>query len=126
MLCLMAAAALAESTIYRCTAPDGTVEFRQYPCHGRDEAEALDIRDDPTGWVPPQQAPATEDDEKPARSKRAANRNDRDQYAERCWNKRQQIERINNELRAGYSVARGERLKRRRREHEAYLNEFCR
>ena len=112
----------AQSTVYRCTAPDGSIEFRQHPCHGRDAAEQLDIEDNPTGWVPPKPAP----EPKPSARKPKPKTDSKDKYADRCWQKRQQIERIDNELRAGYTVARGERLKRSRRQHEAFVNEFCR
>jgi hypothetical protein len=112
----------AQATVYRCTAPDGSIELRQYPCHGRDTAEELQIRDNKTGWVPPKPAPEPKTKPKKPRSTAA----DKDKYADRCWQKRQQIESIDNELRAGYTIARGERLKRKRREHEAFVNEYCR
>jgi hypothetical protein len=62
----------------------------------------------------------------------AAIRNDRrateddDKYADRCWNKRQQLERVNAELRAGYKTAQGVKLRRRRSEYEAFLSRYCR
>ncbi len=114
-----------QSTVYRCTAPDGSVEFREHPCRAQDTERALAIPDSRTGWVPPQPEPPVK--QRPAaKSKRRSTTNDGDRYADRCWKKRQQIESINNELRAGYAPARGERLKRRRREYEAYLNRYCR
>jgi hypothetical protein len=124
VLSLSAGALQAQSTIYRCTAPDGSIELRQYPCHGRDAAEELQIQDNSTGWVPPQ--PAPEPKGKPKATKPRQKTDDADRYADRCWQKRQQIESVENELRAGYSVARGERLKRKRREYEAFVNQFCR
>lgn len=120
--------ATAQSTVYRCTAPDGRIEFRQRPCQGHDQAQELQIQDNRTGWVPPEPTPDAAAGRKaptPNRRSTAATAN-KDKYADRCWNKRQQIERTNAELRAGYSPERGERLKRRRREYEAFLNRYCR
>ncbi|WP_058556191.1 hypothetical protein [Thiohalocapsa sp. ML1] len=122
VLSLAAGRAQAQSSVYRCTAPDGSIEFRRHPCHGRDAAEELLIEDHSTGWVPPKPAPEPKGKTAKPRPKTA----DKDRYAARCWQQRQQIERIENELRAGYTVARGERLKRKRREHEAFVNEYCR
>jgi hypothetical protein len=114
-----------QSTVYRCTAPDGSIEFRQHPCRSQDTERALAIPDNRTGWVPPQPEPPPK--HKPAaKAKRRSGTPDADRYADRCWKKRQQVEGINNELRAGYTPARGEGLKRRRREYEAYLNRYCR
>lgn len=117
---------MAESTVYRCTAPDGRIEFRERPCDGRASEQALSIPDNRTGWVPPSPAPADEPEHKSRRDARSNPAADKDPYAERCWRKRQQIQGINNELRAGYQPARGERLKRRRREYEAFVDRYCR
>lgn len=117
---------MAQSTVYRCTAPDGRIEFRERPCDGRDSAQELDIPDNRTGWVPPSPAPAEEPERKRRQAGRPKPADDQDRYADRCWRKRQQIQGIENELRAGYKPARGERLKRRRREYEAFLNRYCR
>lgn len=119
------APAAAQSSVYRCTAADGSIEFRQHPCARGDHSETLQIQDNRTGWQPPQPGSAPKPKGQKAR-KGATSTSPRKQHVERCWKKRQQIARINNELRAGYKPARGERLKRRRRELEAYLNEFCR
>jgi hypothetical protein len=117
--------ALPQSRVYRCTSPDGAVEFSQRPCKGGVNAEALDIQDQRTGWVPPKPEPEPPTNKRKKRTK-SEKQSNRDKYAERCWKKRQQVKSINNELRAGYSPARGERLKKRRREHEAFISEYCR
>lgn len=121
----VAAPAAAQSSVYRCTAADGSIELRQHPCEGGDLSQRLHIEDNRTGWVPPRPDSTPKPKTQKAR-KGAKSTSPRKQYVERCWKKRQQIARINNELRAGYKPARGERLKRRRRELEAYVNEFCR
>ena len=119
--------ALAQSRVYRCTAPDGSIEFREHACAGQDQSRALDIQDTRTGWVPPapEPEPRSAGGRKP-KPKAHAGADHADRYAERCWKTRQQIERINDELRAGYTPARGEKLKRRRREYEADLDRYCR
>ena len=121
----------AQAQIYRCTSADGSIEFRQHPCADRQRSRTVKIEDTRTGWVPPKPEPESESQDPPkqetaASRRRAARVPDADRYAERCWRKRQQIQRVNNELRAGYRPARGERLKDRRRRYEAYVDEFCR
>jgi hypothetical protein len=117
--------ALAQTTVFRCTAPDGSIEFREHPCQGGVQQRELEIRDNRTGWVPPEPAPR-EQPKTQRKPKQRSAKPETDKYADRCWQKRQQIERIDNELRAGYKPARGERLKDRRREYEAFLNRYCR
>ncbi len=130
MLCglaLMAASqhSLSQSRVYRCTSADGAVEFSQRPCGDGIDAQIVDIQDQRTGWVPP--TPEAEPpQEKGKKRTKPATVDAPDRYAERCWKKRQQVERINNELRSGYKPARGERLRRQRREHEAFISEYCR
>ncbi|MBK1630961.1 hypothetical protein CKO31_09450 [Thiohalocapsa halophila] len=123
----------AQAQVYRCTSADGSIEFRQHPCAERQRSRTVKIEDTRTGWVPPKPAPEPKSKsrgpagrESAASRRRAGRSSDEHKYAERCWRKRQQIQRINNELRAGYRPARGERLKDRRRQYEAYVNEFCR
>jgi hypothetical protein len=117
---------VAQSTVYRCTAPDGRIEFRERPCDGHHQARELHIPDNRTGWVPPKPAPRKEAKGEAKPRRRAATAPEQDRHAERCWEKRQKIQGINNELRAGYTPERGEKLKDRRRAHEAFLNRWCR
>jgi hypothetical protein len=123
------AAGLAQTEVFRCASPDGTVEFRQHACAPEDAATRVEIEDRRTGWTPPS-GDAVSRPDRPAgrerqRSDDRAGANE-DRNADRCWSKRQQLERVNNELRAGYTPGRGERLKTRRREYEAYLSRYCR
>ncbi|WP_295882061.1 DUF4124 domain-containing protein [uncultured Thiohalocapsa sp.] len=128
---VLAGGATAQADVYRCTGADGSIEFRQHPCQRGADSRKVQIRDTRTGWVPPSPEPESESEqntrEPRPKAARATNRNEAtERDAKRCWKKRQQIQGINNELRAGYRPARGERLKRRRRELEAYVDEFCR
>ncbi len=120
----------AQARVYRCAGADGSIEFRQQPCPSRQHSRTVTIEDTRTGWVPLQPEPQIEPQRPPSQqtkapSQRAAGAPREDQAAERCWRKRQQIQRIDDELRAGYRPARGERLKARRRQHEAYVDAFC-
>jgi hypothetical protein len=119
--------ALAQAQVYRCTAADGSIEFRQQACVPGDAGEQLEIQDTRTGWIPPTPEPP---DTKKEQAKKASTskpaQDEADKNAERCWKKRQQLQRVENELRAGYKPARGEKLKQRRREYEAEINRYCR
>ncbi|KAA6184406.1 hypothetical protein F2Q65_12580 [Thiohalocapsa marina] len=126
---LLAPAAFAQTQVYRCTAPDGSVEFRQQQCAARDTARQVEIEDQRTGWTPP--SPPEETAPPPERTRsRASGTAARDaaaqRQAERCLAKRQQIERVNAQLRAGYKADQGVKLRRRRAEYEDYLRQFCR
>jgi len=120
--------ASAQASVYRCTAADGSVEFRQRACQEAHTSTQLQIEDNRTGWVPPAgeepAAAAKKRQTKPTRARTAAD--DKEKYADRCWSKRQQIERVNAQLRAGYAPQRGVKLRRRRSEYEAYLSRYCR
>ncbi|MGB5733297.1 MAG: hypothetical protein WBM40_02490 [Thiohalocapsa sp.] len=120
--------ALAQASVYRCVAPDGSVEFRQRACQAAHGSTQIEIEDNHTGWVPPAaEEPAKSDTKKRTKKRQAASpADDKDRYADRCWSKQQQIERINTELRAGYSPQRGVKLRRRRTEYEAFLSRYCR
>lgn len=120
--------ASAQSSVYRCTAPDGSVEFRQRACQEAHTSTQVEIEDNHTGWVPPAGAePATPAKKKPTKQTRSRTaEGDKEKYADRCWSKRQQIERVNAQLRAGYAPQQGVKLRRRRSEYEAYLSRYCR
>jgi len=119
--------ASAQASVFRCTAPDGSIEFRQHACHQTSTSTKIEIDDRRTGWVPPAGVkPGSPKSEKRTRKKRPKTTENEDKYADRCWNKRQQIERINSKLRAGYKTAQGVKLRRRRAEHEAFLSRYCR
>jgi hypothetical protein len=127
--------AVAQSQVYRCTAPDGSIEFRQRRCDEDDSARRLEIEDTRTGWTPPAgsqprssgQSPDQTRGQRPKQTRKAPAARDREaDYADRCWNKRQQLERVNAQLRAGYKPEQGVKLRRRRSEYEAYLRRYCR
>ncbi|ESQ12309.1 MAG TPA: DUF4124 domain-containing protein [Chromatiaceae bacterium] len=122
------APASAQTHVYRCIAQDGSIEFSQRSCRESEKLQQIEIQDTQTGWTPPSNADSPASVPKKAGKKKAKSTTDHDagKYADRCWKKRQQIERVNAELRAGYKTQRGAKLRRRRSEYEAFLRRFCR
>ncbi|WP_200286194.1 hypothetical protein [Rhabdochromatium marinum] len=126
-----------ESSVYRCTAADGSIEFRQYPCHGRDASVLLDIDQRPSGWTPPDPAEVfdAEDEAEAAAERSQAAAKARAEAAkaaaverrqeEKCWKKHHQLEQVERKLRAGYQASEGQRLRHKRTEYEDYLKRFC-
>lgn len=119
--------ALAQAEVYRCTAPDGSLEFRQHRCDQNDSSNRLQIQDTRTGWTPPAVDDLrTSGERRKQKRKTPAAQDQKADYADRCWNKRQRLERVNAQLRAGYRPDQGVKLRRRRSEYEAYLRRYCR
>lgn len=113
----------AAETVYRCTLPDGRLEFRQGPCP-RGQQKRLEIEDHKVGW----DAPAVEVDvPKRPRPRHSVHDGDAPKaaQAQKCLTIRQRLEDVSRELRAGYRPSRGERLRQRRRHYEDYLSRFC-
>lgn len=112
--------------------PDGRVEFRQFPCHGRDESLLLEIDDRPSGWTPPDPSEVFKEEKAGGESSGAPSDDGPDEAAaadrrreEKCWKKDRQLEQVNRQLRAGYTASEGQRLRRKRAEYEDYLKRFC-
>jgi len=125
---LVAAIYLAPTALYgevfRCTAADGSIEFRQYPCHERDTSLRIDIDDSPTGWTPPASKASPPAKKKPLPTKPAMIEQD-EAVVDRCWKKQRQLDDVNRRLRAGYTASQGVRLRQRRGDYEAYIRRFC-
>ena len=120
----------ATTTLYRCTTESGVVEFRQTQCP-RGKAKQIRIEDVQTGWTAPEkmriESPASEVRKGKKRGESGGGKpSARDQAAEKCFTKRQQLERVNRKLRAGYKAGQGTALRQRRRDYEDYLRRFCR
>lgn len=111
--------------VYRCAAADGRVEFRQTPC-AQGSQEELHIEDVKVGW----DAPAVRVDPpkrkaKSGRAKNSAAAKRKAKKADKCFKKEQNLETLNRRLRRGYKAGQGADLRHRRRQIEAYLNQFC-
>jgi hypothetical protein len=114
------------TSVYRCVASDGAIEFRQTPCSAGSDGGEIGIDDRKTGWTPPTKAVRgpKRNDARWARSPDADG--SRDKRDEKCFKKRQQLEDINWQLRRGYKPSKGDRLRHRRRADEQYLRRYCR
>jgi len=129
-LLLMTPAPHAEETsVYRCTGADGSIELSQFPCPAGTRERELTVEDRQTGWTPPSGEPhappkATKDrrhaKKPPAKDNAAAARR-----ADKCWKKRRQLEEDNWKLRHGYRPVEGVKLRRRRQTYEDYIDRYC-
>ena len=120
----------AETSVYRCTTPDGRIEFRQSSCQGDSEEKEVWIEDRKTGWEPARTKieRSSQGSRKSHRRKSGgarASRSARAKQEEKCWKKRQSLDEVNWKLRRGYKPATGVKLRRKRRQYEAYIHEFC-
>jgi hypothetical protein len=127
---LLSSPIFAETSVYRCSTPDGKVEFRQTACGDGSEEREITVEDEKTGWKPQ----AARIEKKPKRAEKSGTRKrkaDRTRQAsqarqeETCWKKRQALEEVNWKLRRGYKPAAGVKLRHKRRVHEEYLRRFC-
>lgn len=114
--------------VFRCTARDGSIEYRQGPCDGSTQEQALTLEDRPKGWVAPKGD--TEPRQPPPKPRQAATRHtgvDKTAQAQerRCWEKRQRLEEVEDRLRQGYKAKEARPLKGKRDSYAAYLEEFC-
>ncbi len=122
----------AETAVYRCTTPSGKIEFRQQPCSEGSDEEEITIEDQKTGWEPgktklkgqgeetKKKSSASKSDDRKKRAEQAK------KQADKCFDKRQQLEQVNWKLRAGYSASEGVKLRQKRRTYEEYLSHYCR
>ena len=117
----------AGAAVYRCATPGG-VQFQDWPCGGAPvlragaaDAPGAGLRDSERAWLRQRERAQS----RPRRSAPGKRAKAADARARRCWSRRQRLARVRDALRRGYRPARGERLRRRRRELEDYLSRFC-
>lgn len=123
-----AAVSAAETKVFRCTGPSGAVEFRQTPCAPAVKEKELSIDPGRTGWVPPKPTGKTEKTRAKRHTRKLQKSEEKTEdpaQKRRCWKKRRQLEAVNRQLRRGYKAAQGGKLRRRRDDHEDYLDRFC-
>ena len=128
---LLVPVAAADETLFRCTSPDGRIEFSQRPC-GPGIQEELRIKDERVGWNAPRAMPKAQPKPRPGDRRKGQKRKStkavRRKKARRekdCWKKERQVAKIRWRMRRGYKAGKGVELRRRRREYEAYLRKFC-
>jgi hypothetical protein len=115
----------ADVLVYRCTDGAGQVTFSDQSCSGTGETRFRQMAAPAPGSrvVDMKALPGT-----PEVSPRPRSFSQDGERADSRWcdNSKDRLERINAELRAGYSPSRGERLRRQRRSLENKIRERCR
>ena len=121
----------ATAEVYRCPGPDGVPAFQSVPCPGGSSAplalEPLNtlgegVRKSEQAWLRERAAGQHDRTRSTSGSATAAQRR---RQEERCLKERQRLDAVQAQLRRGYKPGQGERLRRRREEHAAYLRRFC-
>ena len=111
--------------VYRCLNGDEVVIYRQQPCkQGTQQELQIDVK--PLGWVKPKvtrSKPARKPKKKRVSKRRTTHSKDRKK--EKCWRAEKRLENLEWRMRRGYKAGQGAKLRRRRREYEDYLREFC-
>jgi hypothetical protein len=118
----------ASAAVYRC---DGDPpRFQDAPCGSTGVASVVPaagggsgLRRSERNWLRTREA--ARQAAKPKRSQRRSGSGKVAQQEQRCWRKRQQLERVKAKLRRGYKPAQGERLRRSRKQYEEYLFRYC-
>ncbi len=125
------AAGAQDTTVYRCTGENGSVELSQFPCPTGMRNEEITVTDRETGWVPPSPESVAEKKPSPG-SKRSGSGQTQAQKAaadarraDKCWDKRRLLDEVNWKLRHGYRPVEGIKLRRKRQSYEDYLDRYC-
>lgn len=130
-LVLTAATALAgETSVYRCTDADGSIELSQFPCPADSKGNSITVEDRKTGWKPPTTGVQGQTKDKGSSRDQKRGKVGRQNSAqarrdEQCWNKHQLLDEVNWKLRRGYKAGTGVALRRKRRAYEDYIDRYC-
>lgn len=122
--------------IFRCTGASGEPEFSQLPCAGDStllripatastSSQTAGLRASEREWLATRKGGSKARKMRKRQKTSTPQRKSRDARARQCLKKRLALDKINAELRRGYKPARGERLRRRRREYRDYLSVLC-
>jgi hypothetical protein len=116
--CLTASAV----TLYRCE-KNGVTEFRQTACPAGQERR-IHVINSSSGLRPSE--PGLRLKKMSEKTDKSSRKQPKAASEKPCWRKRQQLDRVERRLRAGYKASEYQRLHDRQREYEAYLRRFCR
>jgi hypothetical protein len=121
---------LSDTSVFRCTSPDGAVELSQRPCANDAFEEQLLIEDRRTGWDPSLTGSSGETGSKGKRRKSKSKSKEkgsarRVRREEQCWKKEQLLDEVSWKLRRGYKPAQGIKLRHKRQAYEDYIRRFC-
>lgn len=123
--------AYAESRVFKCTGSDGLVVFSQIGCeHG--VGESIKVDNPEMGWINLEKvvrkfkatkADKVTDDER--KRELSSARSEARTQLQSCWRAEKKVAQITRELKQGYRLAQGEKLRYQRKEQEEYLKLFC-
>ncbi len=116
--------------VWKCISASGQIKFQDAPCLDSDMTqEQLEVSKGNTLAAVPITTPATEQAGKsaaPKNKQHASPQNNQNKLSlSSCLKYKYELEKIDAEMRAGYSVRRGERLKLRRRHIDSLLWRHC-
>jgi len=111
--------------IYRCVSDSGAISFSDRTCQWSNQ-QKITVEPMPiVGWEKVEAVPR----KKSSRRQKRTRQSDANKLADntsKCQKTRRQIEKINNKLRAGYTLKAGEHLNERLRELERFRFRNCR
>ena len=114
--------ATADMSLYRCNV-DGRIEFRQTACESGDQS-TLQVVEHSSGMTPAEPGLRLKKPSEKTDTVQKPSKNDASE--QQCWRKRQQLEKVERQLRGGYKPSQYQRLHDRQDEYESYLRRFCR
>ena len=134
---LLAASLSAGADIYRCTGASGEPSFSHRPCAAGSVVVPIEksaparsaggLRPGERSWLQAREREKRrlEQHRAPARAAASTRTGGGDRRAYQCLRNRRALDAVKADLRRGYKPAQGERLRRRRRAHQDYLDAFC-
>jgi hypothetical protein len=108
--------------LYRCNI-DGEIEFRQTACREGVETRQRIIYSS-SGLTPSE--PGLRLKKTSEKTDTVSRRKTKQVSEKQCWNKHQQLDRVERRLRTGYRASEYQRLHDRQQEYEAFIHRFCR
>lgn len=119
--------ALVATSVFRCVDAAGQIEFRQTQCDAGG-GQRLQVETPKIGWLKSKALPTAPplEAEQEILDEASVDSPVGQVDEQRCWQAQQRLQRIQWQLRKGYQRAQGERLRRQRREQQAFLGRFCR
>lgn len=120
--------------VYRCNGPDGVVSYQNSRCLVSGERIPVDPSTK-SGWSELRAGEksllvdyrAREKNRRAARKKSGSDNKPKKPGIDSagCWKKEKRLEAVKSKLRRGYRATEGERLKRKRKNYQEYLDKFC-
>lgn len=112
------------ASVYRCNGEDGVPRFQRHACAGA--GEQMDVPQ-ASGW----DALRPGERRLLGQYRRAERARGRDSTAQErvsdrsCWKKRRRLKQLATQLRRGYTISQGVRLRDRQADLQVYLRRYC-